>query len=420
MHEYMLALRAFSPSLRRLLLANALITAVVFGVSAVLLNLYLLRLGLDAALIGLVLGSGQLVWAATALPAGLVSSRIGLRNGYLLGAGCFGLGLALALLVESLPAGGWTAWLIFSQAVAMLGASFITVNNAPYLMAVTGEQERPHAFALFQAVGPAAAFLGSLVAGLLPGLIAGSLGVSVEQPAPYRWALWLGPVLCWLAIVPLLGADPGRVAVRRDAQAGADPAPLRLLFFYGVIVFMQAIGEGAIRTFFNIFLDAGLAVPLAQIGALMGMAQLLPVGVALMIPFMLARWGTGYTYMAALAVISVCLLPLAAGPPLWMAATAYMGIIGMSAITGATRDLLGQESVTPRWRTTIQSTVIIGLALGWAAIGVVGGYLIDTVGYGAMFLTGAICVAIAAALLVGFLRMQRVALPPPEKLAAGM
>ena len=28
MHEYMLALRAFSPSLRRLLLANALITAV--------------------------------------------------------------------------------------------------------------------------------------------------------------------------------------------------------------------------------------------------------------------------------------------------------------------------------------------------------------------------------------------------------
>ncbi len=98
MHEYLLAVRAFSPSLRRLLLANALITAVVFGVSAVLFNLYLLRLGLDVGLIGLVLGIGQVVWAATALPAGLVSSRIGLRNGYMLGAGCVGLGMALALL----------------------------------------------------------------------------------------------------------------------------------------------------------------------------------------------------------------------------------------------------------------------------------------------------------------------------------
>jgi MFS family permease len=291
----------------------------------------------------------------------------------------------------------------------MLGASFITVNNAPYLMAVTGEQERPYAFALFQAVGPAAAFLGSLVAGLLPGLIAGALGVSVEQPAPYRLALWLGPVLCWLAIAPLLGADPGRIVVRREAQAGADPAPLRLFFFYGAIVFMQAIGEGAIRTFFNVFLDAGLAVLPAQIGAVMGVAQLLPVAVALSIPFLLARWGTGYTLVAALVVISACLLPLAAGPALWVAAAAYMGIIAMTTITGATRDLLGQESVTSRWRTTVQSTIIIGLALGWALIGVVGGYLIDTVGFGAMFLTGAICVAISAALLVVFLRWRRVA-----------
>ncbi len=407
MHEYMLALRAFSPSLRRLLLGNALITAVAFGLSAVLFNLYLLRLGLDAGFIGLVQGLGQLVWAAAALPAGLVSSRIGLRNGYMLGAGCFGVGLALVLLVENLPAALWTAWLIFGQAVTMLGAAFITVNIAPYLMTVTGAQERRHAFAVFQAVGPATAFLGSLVAGLLPGLIAVQLGLGIDQPAPYRLALWLGPLLCFLAIVPMLGADPGRVIVQRNQTAGVDPAPLPLLIFFGVIVFMQAIGEGAVRTFFNVFLDAGLAVLPAQIGAVMGVAQLLPVAVALSIPFLLARWGTGFTLVAALVVISACLLPLAAGPALWVAAAAYMGIIAMTTITGATRDLLGQESVTPRWRTTAQSTIIIGLALGWAAIGVVGGYLIDTVGFGAMFLAGAICVAISAALLVVFLRWRR-------------
>ena len=207
--------------------------------------------------------------------------------------GAAGVGIQRALVTAS----------GFGQAVTMLGAAFITVNIAPYLMTVTGAQERRHAFAVFQAVGPATAFLGSLVAGLLPGLIAVQLGLGIDQPAPYRLALWLGPLLCFLAIVPMLGADPGRVIVQRNQTAGVDPAPLPLLIFFGVIVFLQAIGEGAVRTFFNVFLDAGLAVLPAQIGAVMGVAQLLPVAVALSIPFLLARWGTGFTLVAALVVI---------------------------------------------------------------------------------------------------------------------
>ncbi|MCB0049644.1 MAG: hypothetical protein KDE24_08900, partial [Caldilinea sp.] len=94
MHEYWQAIRTFSPSLRRFLLASALVTTVAFGLSAVLQNLYLLRLGYDARFIGTVLGTGQLTWAMAALPAAMVSSRVGLRNGYMVGPGLFGLGLA--------------------------------------------------------------------------------------------------------------------------------------------------------------------------------------------------------------------------------------------------------------------------------------------------------------------------------------
>jgi hypothetical protein len=46
--EYWQAMRAFSPSLRRFLLAAALVTTAVFGTVAVLQNLFLLRLGFDA------------------------------------------------------------------------------------------------------------------------------------------------------------------------------------------------------------------------------------------------------------------------------------------------------------------------------------------------------------------------------------
>jgi hypothetical protein len=47
------------------------------GLQAVLLNLYLLRLGFDAPYIGLLAGLGQRVWAAAALPAAQVSNQIG-------------------------------------------------------------------------------------------------------------------------------------------------------------------------------------------------------------------------------------------------------------------------------------------------------------------------------------------------------
>lgn len=406
MHEYWQAIRTFSPSLRRFLLASALVTTVAFGLSAVLQNLYLLRLGFDARFIGLALGAGQLVWAAAALPAAMVSSRIGLRNGYMVGPGLFGAGIALTLLAESLPPATWPAWLIGAQLISMVGVAFMTVNIAPYLMAVTGEYERRHAFAIFQAVIPATAFLGSVVAGLLPGFFAAQAGLSLDGPAPFRLALWLGPLLCVLSLVPLIGADPGRIVTTTEERAAAARAPYLLLAFYGAVIFFMAVGEGAARTFFNVYLDAALGVPAAQIGAVMGVAQLLPIGVALTLPLILKKLGTGYTLVAAVLGVGLFLLPLATGAPLWIAAAAYMGIIAMTTLTGASRDLLGQELVIARWRTTIQSVVIIGLALGWAAIGVAGGWLIEAVGFGAMFLAGILCALIAAAMLVAFLRVR--------------
>ena len=414
MQSYWHAIRAFSPSLRRFILSSALSTTVAFGLWAVLQNLFLLRLGYDVRFLGLVLGLGQLAWAMAALPAGMISSRIGLRNGYMLGLGLFAAGIALTLLVESLAPAIWPVWIIGSQVVVTTGVAFMTVNIAPYLMVVSGEAERRHAFAVFQAAIPATAFLGSVIAGLLPGFFAVQMGLSLDMPSPYRMALWMGPILCVLSILPLFGADPGKNRIGAETTANQEPAPLSLLLFYGAAIFFQAGGEGAARSFFNVYLDAGLDVPPGQIGAIMGSAQLLPIAVALTLPLILQKLGTGYTLVTAALGISLFLLPLAGGAPLWMASASYMGIIAMTTLTGASRDLLGQELVTPRWRTTIQSAVIIGLALGWAAAGVVGGWLIEAAGFGALWLAGIIGALISAGMLTGYLRVHRRVQAPPS------
>lgn len=402
--EYWLGVRAFSPSLRRLLLAQSLIGMVGIGLMPVLQNLFLVRLGFDVQFIGLLAGIGQVVWAAAALPAGRLSGRIGLRNGIVLGYALFGLGLALLLLVEKLPAPQWQAWLMASQVVFWVGVALVTVSIPPYVMAVTGDAERRYAFAALSAAFPVLALIGSLIGGALPGLLAIRLGFSLDQPAPYRLALWLGPLVVCAAIWILSGAARVRVTHHDVQQQGAARAPLSVLAFFSLVVFLGAIGEGTVRTFFNVYLDRGLGVSPAIIGSIMGLAQLLPVGAALVLPFVVARWGTGYALAAGLVGAGIFLVPLAVFPVLWVAAAAYMGFIALIAMSGTTRDMFGQEIVIPRWRTSSQGAAVIGMALGWALGGIGGGALIKVSGFGALYMTGALATLLAAGLLAGYLR----------------
>ncbi len=416
MSGYLQAVRAFSPSLWRIFASITLVISVTMGLQAVLLNLYLLRLGYDARYVGLLAGIGQLVWALSAFPSVLVSNRIGLRNSFQLSLALGGFGLVLILCAESLPREWWDACLIAGQVVMNVGLAIGTVSMPPYIMAVTGERERPHAFSFVAALIPFAALVGSIIAGVLPGLWAARLGVGMDQPAPYRLALWVGPILSWLGILPLVGADPGYVHEEEVVGSEQVPVPVRgptsrraplgLLLFWGIFVLIAAIGEGSVRTFFNVYMNNALAVPPATIGVIMGAAQILPILAALALPLALTHWGAGYTLGAGLLVMAACLAPLATTPQLWLAAAAYMGAMASFTIVGAGRDLFGQEMVIPRWRTSSQAVAIFGLAMGNAVAAVLGGLLILAVGFGALYLFGMAAAFVAAGLLFLYLYLR--------------
>jgi predicted MFS family arabinose efflux permease len=133
----------------------------------------------------------------------------------------------------------------------------------------------------------------------------------------------------------------------------------------------------------------------------------LPVAAALALPLLLLRWGTGNTLLVMMLAAGAALVPLALAGQLWVAAVAYMAILAAVACLGTSRDLFGQELVVPRWRTSSQGVAVIGLSLGWAAAGVIGGVVIDAAGFAALFLAGALAAWLAAGLLYGYLRRSR-------------
>ena len=395
-------LRTLNPSIRRYLVIWALLGFGYFGIQGVLLNLYLIRLGFGAAFIGVLIASGQIIWAAAALPAAAIGQRFGLRAALIAACTLLTLGMVLLLLVEALPAPMWSVWLFGCWSLMWLGAALLTVNSTPYLMQISSLEECNHAFAAQSAVMALTGFVGSVIAGLLPNLFVAWFGGSLDQTAPYRYALWLTPLAYTVCIFLWAGARPARWLGETEA-ATTSAKPLGLCIFFGLVVFLQTAGEGSVRAFFNVYLDKTLAVPTAQIGTIFGIGQLLAIAAALVVPGLLRRSGTTLTLAASTLGMGLALVLLAAFPH-WLPATlGFIGMMAMSSVNGPVRGIFSQEIVHLRWRTTTSAIATIGLALGWASTAAIGGYLVSHGGFSSLFSLSAGLAFIATLLLFGYM-----------------
>jgi MFS family permease len=393
----------FNRNIRLFLAGWALIAFAYFGIQGVLLNLYLLRLGFDTQFIGSLIASGQIVWALTALPAGAIGRRFGLRTALMAGSTISMLAIGLLLTVGWFPRELWSAWLYFTWMVTWFGAALLTVNSVPFLLHVSPAEERNHAFVAQGAVIALFGFIGSLVAGFLPGLFSSWLGASLDQSAPYWYPLWLVPLAHLVCIAVWASADPVN-PTRASGVVETAPAPLGLFILLGIVVFLQTAGEGSVRAFFNVYLDKALLMPTAQIGLIFGVGQLLPVFMSLIAPNLLARLGAPRVLALTSVGAGLVSLPLALFQH-WIPATfGFVGLMSMLAINAPSRNIFSQEIVPPHWRTTTSAINTVGIGLGWASTALVGGYLIPRIGFSGLFWIGTVLAFVAAILLWGYIR----------------
>jgi MFS family permease len=400
MRNFWNAVRSFNRSILLYMLIWSTIGFAYFGIIGVVLNLYLVRLDYGPEFIGRLHASGQLIWAIFALPAGLLGRKWGIKETIVAGMLVLAAGTMLMVAGESLPAVVVTAGLVSGWLLTWIGAAFLTVNGAPYLMALTSAENRGYGFSAQQAAMGAATFAGSLLAGAFPGWIAALLGLSLEQAAPYRFTLMLAPVAYLAAALVFTRADAVQAPDRPTEQKAGGVIPVRIFIFFGLMVFIQALAEGIIRPFYNLYLDTALNVPVAQIGSTLGFSSLLLVLISLATPAVLSRWGIiGAMKLSMLGFMLFAVL-LAAVPQWPLAALIFLGIGSMLTILATARGIYGQEVVKPYWRTTSSAIATIGMALGWSAATWAGGQLITSVGFQNMFLTGAVLGLFGAGLIL--------------------
>lgn len=404
---YLSAFRLFSRDARLYLMTAALFGFTVFGgIYAVLLNLYLLRLGYGPQFVGLINGTGQLAFAIFCLPAGALGRRWGNRRMLIAGLSMVALGFGLLPLAESSSV-GQTAWLLVTHVLGQMGIALYFVNTNPFIMSVTSPAERNHVYAAIAALWPLAGFVGSLVGGLLPDLSAIPLQVSLTHPAPYRYSLLIAALLVIPAVWALTNTQETGAGQTQATVVDRNPAPLVVVIILSLTILLRVAGEGAARLFFNVYLDTALHVSTARIGALSATGQLLAIPAALIVPLLAARWGNGHTYMFGTLGMAASLLPLALVPNWRAAALGYIGLIALASITRPAIGVYQMEIVSPNGRETMAAATTMALGLSWGLMALASGHVITALGYRSFFLTGAGLSAAGALLFWVYFRTPR-------------
>lgn len=413
--RYLHSLRALGPAVGLYLVGVALVGfALDGGVYAVLLNLFLRRMNYGPELIGAVNAAGMLAFALTSLPAGALGARLGSRAMMLAGLTVMASGTLLLPLADTLAPAWQLAWLIGNMVALYTGLALFFVNTAPFVMETVAAERRAEVFSVQTALLSLAAFAGSLAGGALPPAFGALLGAPLDEPAPYRYAL----MVAGLSLVPgalairAARAGDGRAelaerdtpAAPADAAAAVGGSLLGVLALIGLVRLLQVAGIGATTTFFNVYLDAELLLPTAQIGAIIAAGRLLGVPAALATATLTARFGSRAVVIGVSLGSALSMLPLALVPHWAAAGLSFVALVGLSWIRYAASLVFFLELVPPARRSLVSGVTEMAGGLCFTALTFGGGYMIALLGFRSLFLTGAALTALSALVFWGAFR----------------
>ena len=176
------------------------------------------------------------------------------------------------------------------------------------------------------------------------------------------------------------------VSERQDPVPAFRGAPLRTIGAMAAVMFLVGIGMGVTVSFFNVYLDDGLHVSTAVIGTVTAATQLVAAPAALLLPLIIARFGHVGGFLCGRGIVVVSLLPIALIPNLEAATGAMLVIVSASAISQQIFTIHTQGIVPAKWRTLMSGVLNTTLGISWAATAWAGGWVIEHLGYAAVFL----------------------------------
>ena len=379
----------FHHDVNMLLIVVGLVAVSFFGIQTFLKTFYVLRLGYSMVFFGIFNSASALSYMVMSLPAGALGGRLGLTRTMRLGIVVTVLGMAMLPLTESAPPLFRYYWPVFSMMVVSGGYALFSINMVPALMGLTSDENRNSAYATTGVLRGLGAFVGTPFAGLLPGLIASMIGVGLDNPAPYRLALWLSPAVLALAIFPLMRIGDAERSGKHEEKPtlpGSFPvAPVSLLILF--VWFSQAAGATC-YSFCNAFMDVELQLSTFAIGIISSAGQFASIFAPMLLPMLARRRGNGWTLMATTIGGAATMIPLILIPQWFAAALGQFASMVLSAVRMPALQVYQMEMIEKHWRSLAYGAVNTAMGLSFGLVSFGGGQIIEKWGYTNLFALG--------------------------------
>ena len=349
----------------------------IHGSYNVLLNLYLLAVGFDIAFIGTRLVVQFISSAATALPAGLLSDRIGRKASFILGDG---IGAVIGLIV--INSSSETILLVTPVFASFFGNMHHTAEPA-FMAENSKPAERVHLFAVAGSFRTLSAMTGALIAGSVPAFFADDIGLV----SAYRYAAYAGLTLWALSLIPALmlrsEESEERPELQFDSASRVAPGPAakanagrfnfaqifsgvthwRRIFYFVLTSSIIAAGFSMIAPLFNVVFHADqghIHASEGQVGIVFAAAEMTLAVATIFVPLIAARMlkvdAIVLTRVLSIPfVLAMGLLPFMLGEGLLLlvlSGAAYVGRVGIYRLTSPLDDAFNMSVLDAKERAT--------------------------------------------------------------------
>jgi len=397
--RYWQAVAHLGPMAWRFLLFTTF-SSISFSMYNLNFNLYLYALGFKQDFIGFLNGLPSLAILVLGLPIGLWADRFGYLRFLVAGAilnalAAFGLAVsssALLLLSFSLLSGvaGAMSWVV----------------GAPFLMSISRPEDRVYLFAVNSAIMLGTGFLGSLLAGAVPEVLAAHWGSVSTGIWPLRGALLVNFFFAFLGTVALLGLkNTGAVAKPSPAvPKTANPLPrtwAELLLFLRLLApqALVALGAGAMVSFFQLFFNLRFGLEPGKIGPIFAFSSVATMVATLIAPLLANRLGKVRTIVLTELLSIPFLLVLAYSHHLPVVIMAFYFRGALMNMAGPVQQTFILEQVEEGQRATLTSLGAMLGGLGRGGLGpIISGYLQVISGFSLAFTFTTACYIVGALL----------------------
>jgi MFS family permease len=421
----------------RLYLLHAALLTISLAIFGLFFKLAILALGYSLEFVGWLTPLSLGVAALFSLPLWWLAARIGPRRSLLANAALQVISVFLITLWPS------TVPLLLGVALTGVAAVLFQVSAPPFMMRYSDAATRDYLFSADRAINIGIAGIGSLIAGVLPGLFGRLLGVGAESATAYRATFAVAGVGLVCSLVPLLfirdrptndqrpttndetsnthhltpnataAADHGLRTIGNDQTDNLKskiknlkshlpgfwqrilerPAPLIKLL---ISPFLISWGAALLILYLDLFFKQRFAVDNALLGAIMAALGIATGVSALAGPAISARIGKPRTVVLTQLLSLPFLLAIGFVPVLGVAVAAALVRGALFNMGVPLYDAYAMERTEEAARPTVIGLINGANTVGYLIAPAISAWVQERYGFAPLFVATAICYSLAA------------------------